>query len=194
MATLAALLAEIGNCQICAPVLPHPPRPVVQAGATARVVIIGQAPGRRVHESGVPWDDPSGRRLRDWLGVSSEVFYDADRFALVPMGFCYPGTGRSGDLPPRAECAPTWHPPLLDLMPGARLRILIGRYAVDRYLPDAAGNLADTVAAAAASSDGPVVLPHPSPRNNRWLKQHPWFAEETVPWLRNRVAAALRAG
>lgn len=193
-AEFTTLLEQIAGCRICADVLPHDPRPVVQAGPSARIAIIGQAPGRRVHETGVPWNDPSGRRLRSWLGVDEAEFYDPERIALVPMGFCFPGAGRSGDLPPRPECAPTWHPTLWAAMPHVRLRILIGRYAVNRYLPEASGTLADAVAAAAGVPDGDtVVLPHPSPRNQRWPKQHPWFERDVLPWVQRRVADTLSA-
>lgn len=192
MTLLSPVLEEIAGCRICADVLPHQPRPVVQAGERAPLVLVGQAPGRRVHESGVPWNDPSGRRLRTWLGIDEDTFYDADRVALVPMGFCFPGAGRSGDLPPRPECAPTWHPRLLAAMPDVGLRILIGRYALGRYLPSATGTLAEAVAAAAADPDGDtIVLPHPSPRNQRWLAQHPWFERDVLPWVRDRVADTL---
>lgn len=190
--SLPSLLERVRACRICAEVLPHEPRPVVQAGAGARVAVIGQAPGRAVHETGIPWNDPSGRRLRAWLELDEAKFYDADRIALVPMGFCFPGSGRSGDRPPRPECAPTWHPPLWEAMEEVRLRILVGRHAVGRYLPEVTGSLADAVRAAAEVPEGgTVVLPHPSPRNQRWPKAHPWFERDVLPWVRRRVAQAL---
>lgn len=192
--SLPALLEQVRGCRICAEVLPHDPRPVVQAGAAARIAVIGQAPGRAVHETGVPWNDPSGRRLRTWLDLDESAFYDPEQVALVPMGFCFPGSGRSGDLPPRPECAPTWHPSLWEAMPRVRLRVVIGRYAVARYCPEVTGSLAEAVAAAAAEPAGEVVvLPHPSPRNQRWPKAHPWFERDVLPWVRRRVREALEA-
>ena len=189
---LGRLLQEIAGCRACAAVLPHAPRPVVQAGRGARVLVIGQAPGRKVHASGVPWDDPSGRRLREWLGVDAAAFYDPERFALVPMGFCYPGTGASGDLAPRPECAPLWHARLLAELPRVQLTLLLSRYAQDHYLPAAEGRtLTDTVRAWREHDPTVLPLPHPSPRNNRWLAANPWFTDELLPVLRARVAAAL---
>ena len=189
--SLPALLTEVRGCTECAAHLPHGVRPVLQAGAGAGVVIIGQAPGRRVHESGVPWDDPSGVRLRDWLGVDDETFYDAESVALLPMGFCYPGTGSSGDLPPRPECAPLWHDRILDHLRDDALRVVIGMYAQDRYLPDRSGTLTETVARWREYLPDVIPLPHPSPRNQRWLRRNPWFEDEVVPALRDRVAQAL---
>ncbi len=184
------LLVEVRACRICADRLPHEPRPVVQLGGSARLVIIGQAPGRRVHESGVPWDDPSGRTLRAWLGLTDGEFYDPDLVALVPMGFCYPGKGSSGDLPPRTECAPAWHDRVLDQLPDDRLTILIGAYAIGRYLPDA-GNVTEAVGAWREHLPSHLVLPHPSPRNQGWLRRNPWFEADTVPDLRRRVAEVV---
>lgn len=185
---LDALLDEIASCTECAAVLPHDPRPVLQAGRGARLLIIGQAPGRRVHESGIPWDDPSGERLRDWLGVSRETFYDPEQVALVPMGFCFPGTGRSGDLPPRPECAPLWHRRLLDELPEVQLSLHIGAYSQQRYLGEDGRTLTERVAAWREAWPERCALPHPSPRNNRWLKANPWFEQELVPDLRVLVA------
>lgn len=181
------LLAEIRACTVCAAHLPAGPRPVVQAAPEARIVIIGQAPGRRVHESGVPWDDPSGVRLRDWLGLSSDEFYDPTVVALVPMGFCYPGTGKSGDNPPRPECAPLWHDRVLDHLATDRLEIIIGMYAQSRYVPNRAKTLTATVANWADYLPDQVVLPHPSPRNHHWLGKNPWFETDTLPAVRRRV-------
>ncbi|RAP59531.1 uracil-DNA glycosylase family protein [Oleiagrimonas sp. MCCC 1A03011] len=188
-----ALLQEIRGCRLCAAHLPMGPRPVLQAAADARLLIVGQAPGRRVHESGVPFDDPSGERLRDWLGVDRDTFYDPNRIAIVPMGFCYPGTGSGGDLPPRPECAPTWHPRVLPLLGAVRLTLVIGQYAQAAVLGDARGaNLTATVQDWRTHLEhGRLPLPHPSPRNNRWLKRNVWFAEELLPALRERVADAL---
>ncbi|MBB6185398.1 uracil-DNA glycosylase family protein [Oleiagrimonas soli] len=187
------LLNDIRACRLCEAHLPMGPRPVLQAAADARLLIVGQAPGRRVHESGVPFDDPSGERLRDWLGIDRDAFYDPHRVAIVPMGFCYPGTGRSGDLPPRPECAPTWHPRVLPLLGAIRLTLVIGQYAQTALLGDARGaNLTATVQDWRTHLEHDrLPLPHPSPRNNRWLKQNPWFADELLPVLRQRVADAL---
>lgn len=191
--SLNTLLAEIRACTVCADELPHGPRPVMQAGAQARVVIIGQAPGRRVHGSGVPWDDPSGDRLRDWLAVDRDTFYDPDRLALLPMGFCYPGTGPSGDLPPRPECAPLWHERVLGHLPDDHVRVVIGTYAQARYLPDRSKSLTATVQRWEEYLPDVVPLPHPSPRNQRWLAKNPWFADDVLPALRARVAEVLAA-
>lgn len=191
---LDALLAEIRACRICAAQLPLGPRPVLQAAASSRLLIVGQAPGRKVHDSGVPFDDVSGQRLRDWLGIDTETFYDAGRVAIVPMGFCFPGTGRGGDLPPRPECAPSWHPRLLPLLREVRLTLVIGQYAQAGLLAVGRGaRLTDTVAAWRDHlPHGVLPLPHPSPRNRLWLARNPWFEAELLPVLRAQVAAALR--
>ena len=191
MDRLPSLLVAVRDCRHCERFLPHEPRPIVQAGADARVVIIGQAPGSKVHASGVPWDDPSGERLRAWLGVDRAAFYDTSRFALVPMGFCYPGAGTSGDLPPRPECAPLWHARLLGLMKRVRLTVLVGAYAQAAYLPAGGAALTDNVRAWRDALPRFFPLPHPSPRNGIWLRKHTWFEREAVPELRNRVAEAL---
>lgn len=189
MTSLDALLAEVRACTLCAAHLPLGPRPIVQAHADARILIAGQAPGRKVHESGVPFDDASGDRLRAWLGVARETFYDPTRIAILPMGFCYPGTGRSGDLPPRPECAPAWRAALLSHLRRIELTLVIGQYAIAWHLPGATL----TTAAQEWRRHWPrlLVLPHPSPRNNLWLKRNPWFEAEVVPALRKRVAAVL---
>lgn len=192
MASLASLLTEVRACTLCAAQLPHGPRPVVQAHAAARILIVGQAPGRKVHETGIPFNDASGERLRDWLGISREVFYDAKQIALVPMGFCFPGTGRSGDLPPRAECAPRWHAPLLSHLKNLRLTLAVGQYAQAHYLPGDAVSLTEAVLAWRKDWPRRLALPHPSPRNNLWLKRNPWFERELLPELRARVAEVLR--
>lgn len=192
-ASLERLLRDVAACTHCAAHLPHEPRPVLRAGAGARVLVVGQAPGSRVHATGVPWNDPSGVRLRAWLGVDEETFYDTSRFALVPMGFCYPGKGRSGDLPPRPECAPLWHDELRARMPQVRLTLLLSRYALAHYLGGRARpSVAETVRAWREYAPEFVPLPHPSPRNNLWLRRHPWFEREVLPELRRRVRAALR--
>ena len=176
--SLNALLTEIRACAVCE--LVDGPRPIVQAGTTSRIVIIGQAPGRKVHESGIPWDDPSGRRLREWLGLTDEQFYDPAVVALVPMGFCFPGSGKSGDLPPRAECAPLWHERLLSHLPTDRLDIIIGMYAQARYIEDREKTLTATVARWRDYLPERIVTPHPSPRNKRWFKTNPWFEDRNV--------------
>lgn len=188
---LTDLLGEIRSCTVCAEHLADGPRPVVQAGVGARLVIIGQAPGRRVHRSGVPWDDPSGETLRRWLGITGEQFYDPELVALVPMGFCYPGSNKSGDKPPRPECAPLWHERLLGHLPADRLDIIIGAYAQARYLPGPRASVTETVARWADHLPGRVVLPHPSPRNRSWLSRNPWFESETLPAVAARVAEIL---
>ena len=191
MTSLGSLLADVRACGRCAEHLPLGPRPVLQMRGSARILIAAQAPGRKVHESGIPFDDASGDRLRTWLGMSRELFYDARRVAIVPMGFCFPGTGPSGDRPPRGECAPTWRATLLAHLRKLRLTLVIGRYAQAYHLPDPAASLTDAVRAWGAHGNDTLALPHPSPRNNRWLKHNPWFERELVPALRARVAEAL---
>jgi len=190
---LSRLLEEVRSCELCAAELPWPPRPVVRAGVGSRILVVGQAPGRRVHASGVPWDDPSGDRLRDWLGVGKEEFYDERKFALVPMGFCYPGTGKSGDLPPRPECADAWHDRILAELPEVRLTLLLSRYAIDRYLaPPRSETVTSIVRDWKRWRPTRIPLPHPSPRNNRWLRDNSWFEHEVIPYLRRRVRTLLR--
>ena len=188
-AALERVLRDARACRVCAAELPLGPRPVVRARATARLLIVGQAPGTRVHETGIPWNDPSGDRLRDWLDVDKETFYDQDRIAIVPMGFCYPGRNpRGGDNPPRPECAPLWHPPLLAALPAVELTLLVGLYAQRRYLAKRRkGNLTETVRAWTDYGPAYLPLPHPSWRNTAWLKRHPWFEAELLPELRARV-------
>ena len=192
MPSLAALLIDIRACTLCAAHLPLGPRPVVQAHGQARILIASQAPGRKVHASGIPFDDVSGDRLRAWLGMSSEVFYDPRQVAIAPMGFCYPGTGPSGDLPPRPECAPAWRAPLLSHLKHLELTLVIGSYAQAYHLPDAGKTVTEQVRAWRSTWQHTVALPHPSPRNNRWLKQNPWFEAELLPALRARVQEVLR--
>ncbi len=189
---LKSLLTEIRACQVCAAHLPHAPRPVLSAGKEARLLIIGQAPGSRVHESGIPWQDQSGDTLREWLQLSSEQFYDERIVAIVPTGFCYPGKGPSGDLPPRPECAPLWHPRLLAELKNIKLTLLIGSYAQGYCLQNQAKRtLTDTVASFEEYLPRYFPLPHPSPRNRIWLSRNPWFASELLPVLRERIASAL---
>lgn len=165
---------------------------MVRLGATAPLLVIGQAPGTRVHATGTPWNDASGIRLREWMGVTPEVFYDSSRVAVMPMGFCYPGTGPSGDLPPRRECAPLWHERALALLPARRLTLLVGGYAQKRYLPEARRrNVTEIVRDHAAHGPEFFPLPHPSWRSTGWLRRNPWFAEEVLPVLKSRVAAVL---
>jgi uracil-DNA glycosylase len=185
---LPLLLKEVRACTICAAHLPLGPRPVLQVDAKARILIVGQAPGSKVHASGVPFDDASGDRLRQWMGVERALFYDSKTVAILPMGFCYPGTGKSGDLPPRRECAPQWRAPLLAAMPNIELTLVIGQYAIAWHLPDvSATNLTETVRAWREHWPAVLPLPHPSPRNNIWLKANPWFNDEVVPMLQARV-------
>ncbi|MCH8809854.1 MAG: uracil-DNA glycosylase family protein [Proteobacteria bacterium] len=192
-AALEAVLRAARACRVCAADLPLGPRPVLRARATARLLIVGQAPGTRVHETGIPWNDPSGERLRDWLAVDRATFYDERRIAIVPMGLCYPGRdARGGDRPPRPECAPLWHPPLIAALPAVELTLLIGRYAQGRYLgARRRATLTETVRAWADCAPGFLPLPHPSWRNTAWLKRNPWFAAELLPVLRARVRALL---
>lgn len=185
------ILESVRECRLCEKSLPLGPRPVLQIDPRARILIAGQAPGRRVHESGIPFDDASGDRLRDWLGVSSEVFYDPTRFAILPMGFCFPGTGKSGDLPPRPECAEAWRQTLLDSLEQLELTLLIGQYAQRWHLSNTKKNLTETVRAWQDYGPGIIPLPHPSPRNNIWLKRNPWFAESLLPILKKKTQEAL---
>jgi len=191
--TLSTLLEEVRGCTLCAAHLPLGPRPVLQADAAAGILIAGQAPGRKVHDSGRPFDDASGDRLRDWLGVSREQFYDPRLFAILPMGFCFPGTGKSGDLPPRPECAPAWRARLLAELPGIGLTVLLGRYALSEHLGDARSSVTDLVKSWREHGPSLIPLPHPSPRNNPWLRKNPWFEEELLPPLRARVAELIAA-
>jgi uracil-DNA glycosylase len=189
---LAQLLREVRACQVCAPHLPNAPRPVLRAARSATLLVVGQAPGRRVHETGIPWNDPSGDRLRDWMQVSRDMFYDESRIAIIPTAFCYPGTGSGGDLPPRPECAPLWHPRLRALLPNIRLILLIGSYAQAYYLGSKKHRtLTDTVRHYRDYQPNFIPLPHPSPRNQMWLRRNPWFEKEVIPLLREEVAACL---
>jgi len=186
------LLKQVRSCTHCADYLPCGPRPVVQASPSARILIIGQAPGAKVHKSGVPWKDASGNRLREWLDLEDDCFYDPERVALVPMGFCYPGKGKSGDLPPRPECRELWHQPILDALTRIKLTILIGRYAQDSYLDTNAATLTDTVKNFETHLPAKFPLPHPSPRNQFWLTRNPWFETDVLPELKKRVKDALQ--
>ncbi len=187
------LLKKIRSCNVCKEFLPLGPRPVVVAHPLAKIVIIGQAPGTKVHASGIPWDDTSGIQLRKWLDISTENFYDESQIAIIPMGFCYPGKGNSGDLPPRPECAPLWHKDLLDKMPNLELVILIGSYAQKYYLKDSRkNNLTVTVENFEEFLPRYFPLPHPSPRNRYWLTKNSWFEESVISELQKRVHSIIR--
>ncbi len=197
MPTFPQLLKDLRACTICKEHLPLGPKPIFQLHASAKILIAGQAPGVRAHESGIPWNDPSGKRLREWLGVSDEEFYDAKNFALLPAGFCYPGTGKSGDLPPRPECRQTWHDDIMQKLTRLELIVLAGIYSQEWMLADRRkDNLTDTVRAWKTylkTKPTPMIpLPHPSPRNQLWMKKQPWFAEDVLPALKKRVRKILR--
>lgn len=186
------LLKEIRACTICQAHLPHLPRPVLQASEASKVLIIGQAPGLKVQQSGIPWDDASGDNLRKWLGITSDAFYNDKYIALLPMGFCYPGTGKTGDLPPRPECAPMWHQKVLDCLQEVELTLLIGQFAQKHYLGSRSKeNLTRTVQNFEAYLPEFFPLPHPSPRNNIWQKKNPWFGVNLLPELQRRVGEIL---
>lgn len=185
------LLENARACTLCANDLANGVRPVLQASTSARILIAGQAPGSKVHQSGVPFDDPSGERLRSWMGIDRETFYDAGKVAILPMAFCYPGKGKSGDLPPPPICATTWRSQLLAAMPGISLTLVIGQYAQDWHLTERGKNLTETVRRWRDYGDGIIPLPHPSPRNNIWLKKNPWFETELLSELKDRVHQAL---
>jgi uracil-DNA glycosylase len=192
-AALAALVEKARACRVCEAHLPLGPRPVLRASATAKLLIVGQAPGTKVHETGIPWNDASGDRLRRWLNLDRDTFYDESRIAIMPMGLCYPGIDKNGgDSPPRPECAPLWHPPLLALMPQVELVLLVGSHAQAWYLGKQRGKtMTETVAAWRGYLPRFIPTPHPSWRNTAWLKRNPWFEAELVPVLRARVAGML---
>lgn len=190
-----SLISQVRQCTLCAEYLPLGPRPVFQLHETARILIVSQAPGRRVHETGLPFNDPSGDRLREWLNMPREIFYDPHRIAILPMGLCFPGTGKSGDLPPRPECAPAWRSALLSHLRNIELTLLVGQYAQAYYFArqgkKPAATLTENVRSWREFWPDIVLLPHPSPRNNLWLRRNPWFEEEVIPALRERVAMIL---
>jgi len=190
---LECLLEEARSCRVCATSLPLGPKPVLQLAGAARLLIIGQAPGRRVHQSGVPWDDASGRRLRDWMMVDASDFYDQSKVAILPMGFCYPGAGgNGGDRPPRPECAPLWHERLIALLPHRQLTLLVGQYAQRHYLGSKRkSSMTDTVKGFADYGPQLFPLPHPSWRSAIWMQKHPWFQQSTIPALRNAVSNCI---
>jgi len=190
---LEILLKEIKKCTHCVQHLPLGPNPVVDATGTSKILIVGQAPGTKVHESGIPWDDASGKRLREWMGIDSEMFYDNSKIAIVPMGFCYPGRGKGGDLPPRKECAPLWHQKLLDRLPTLKLTLLIGQYAQQYYLKDKRKRtLTETVKAFEEYFPNYFPLVHPSPRNQIWMKKNEWFERQVIPVLQKKVKQILK--
>ena len=191
MQTAQQLKADILACTLCKDSLPFGPKPVLQFSPEARILIAGQAPGRRVHDSGIPFNDASGDRLRQWLGIDREQFYDAGNIAILPMGFCYPGSGKSGDLPPRPECAKIWREALLARLDKLELTLVIGHYALAYHLPESKGKLTDAVKAWQDYWPGFVPMPHPSPRNQHWLKQNPWFEQQVLPSLKQRVSQVL---
>ena len=193
---LEGLLAAARSCRVCEAQLPLGPRPVLQAGASARILVVGQAPGVRVHTSGIPWDDPSGDRLRAWTGLNKSRFYDESRVAIVPMGFCYPGRGRGGDLPPRRECAALWLDQLLARLPHIELTLLVGLHAQRHFLGRRRkASLTDTVKAWREFAPDYLPLPHTSARNTPWFQRNPWFEQDLLPVLHQRIASfGVRGG
>ncbi len=193
MQGLEKLIADVKACRLCASCFEHEPRPVLQINPKASILIAGQAPGRKVHETGIPFDDPSGDRLRLWLGLSKKEFYNPEIVAILPMGFCFPGTGKSGDLPPRPECAAKWRSDLMAYLPNLKISLLVGQYALGWHLKNGPKkNLTETVRAWREYwPDGLLPMPHPSPRNNIWLKKNQWFEAEVVPELQACVRTAL---
>jgi uracil-DNA glycosylase len=190
--TLDSLLKAVRGCRACEAHLPLGPRPVLRAGKTARILVVGQAPGVRVHTTGIPWADPSGERLRAWMGVDTDVFYDESRIAIIPMGYCYPGRGNGGDMPPRRECASLWLDHLLAKLPQIELTLLIGQYAQRHFLASRRKpSLAETAKAWREYAPQYIPLPHPSPRNQPWFKRHAWFEEQLVPMLQSRIKTLL---
>lgn len=189
---MKTLLNKILLCEVCKNHLPLGPRPVVQLNPFSKIIIIGQAPGRRVHETGIPWNDASGKKLREWMNVDEEMFYDSSIFSIMPMSFCYPGKGISGDIAPRKECAPLWHPQFFESLKTKPLIILIGQYAQRYYLKRKFnGSLTETVKNYTSFLPEYFPLPHPSPRNQNWVKINPWFMEEVVPALQKRIRLAI---
>lgn len=189
--SFAELVARVRACTLCAEFLPLGPRPVIQLSESSRILVVGQAPGRRVHETGLPFNDPSGDRLRQWMGVTRDTFYDEQNLAILPMGFCYPGTGKSGDLPPRPECAPAWRSELLRRLPNIGLTLVIGQYAQAWHLGGKARSVTEQVRHWQDHWPAVVPMPHPSPRNNLWLRRNPWFEQDVIPAVQHRVAQLL---
>ena len=193
MSSWQNLLTEVRQCTLCEPELPMGARPVVQLHPNAKILVAGQAPGRRVHASGKPFDDPSGDRLRQWMGIDKATFYDAEKLAIIPMGLCYPGTGKSGDLPPRPECAPAWRHKLLEQLPNLELTLAIGQYAQSWHIDEPKQTLTERVKNWEHYWPDVLPLPHPSPRNNLWLKRNLWFEDTIIPTLQKRIAELLSA-
>lgn len=186
--TLEVLLSAVRKCRVCERHLPLGPRPVLRAGETARILVVGQAPGVRVHTTGTPWDDPSGERLRAWMGLDTRGFYDESQIAIIPMGYCYPGRGNGGDLPPRRECATLWLDHLLDKLPQIELTLLIGLHAQRHFLGNRRKrSLTETAKAWREFAPNYIPLPHPSARNTPWFKRNPWFEHQLLPVLRERI-------
>ena len=185
------LISKIRQCQLCQDKLPLPAKPILQFSKHSRILIAGQAPGQKTHHKGIPFDDASGERLRAWLGVNRNQFYDDNLFAVVPMGFCYPGTGKSGDLPPTPLCAATWRKQIMAQMPAIELTVILGKYAIEWHLQSKATITKLSQNWQTSLLANHLVLPHPSPRNNLWLKRNPWFEHEVIPVLKNKVAAIL---
>jgi uracil-DNA glycosylase len=193
--SLEKLLQEVRGCRACEAYLPLGPRPILQISGSARILIVGQAPGVAVHRTGIPWNDPSGKTLRAWMGVDEAVFYDARRIAIIPMGYCYPGRGKSGDLPPRRECAELWLDKLLEYLRDIELTLLIGQYAQRHFLASRRkASLTETVRSWQDYGPDLLPLPHPSPRNRGWLKRNPWFESELLPAMRGRITEVLGCG
>ncbi len=187
---MKTLLSEIKKCTLCEPFLPLGANPVLYAHSENRIIIVGQAPGLAVHNSGIPWNDKSGDRLREWMGLDKSQFYNNPKIGIIPMGFCYPGKGKSGDLPPRKECAPLWHQKLLTQMPQVKTLLLIRKYAQDYYLKDKR-TLTERVFNFEEYLPKYIVLPHPSPRNNIWMKKNDWFQKDILPQLQPSISQAL---
>lgn len=189
---MTPLHREISACRVCQQHLPGGVRPVVQFSSAARLLMIGQAPGSKVHQSGIPWDDTSGDRLREWTGLTKAQMYDPAKVALVPMGFCYPGKASGGDKPPRRECAPLWHERVVEMLPEDRLTLLIGTYAQAYYLPDMRHlSMTERVRRFGECGSGIIPLPHPAWRSAIWMKQNEWFAQDVLPVLQRRVAQTI---
>jgi len=186
-----SLLQNIRKCTLCKKYLPNGVRPVLQVSPQAQILIVGQAPGRKVHESGIPFDDASGKRLREWMGIENDIFYNEKQVAILPMAFCYPGTGKSGDLPPRPECEPAWRKPLLDQLPNLKLTLVIGMYAQDYQFSKSKETVTHLVKSWKNYWPKIVPLPHPSPRNNIWLRKNSWFEKEVLPPLRKQISNIL---
>jgi len=191
MHNINSLLSDVKECVLCEKYLPHGVRPILQVNPNAKILIAGQAPGRKVHESGVPFDDASGDRLRDWMNVSKETFYDSNKIAILPMGFCYPGKGKSGDFPPRQECKPAWREQLLEQFPNIEMVLVLGKYAQTYHFGKTNSSLTELVKSWETYWPNKVPLPHPSPRNNIWLSKNRWFEKDLIPSLQNQCRKIL---